>query len=101
MQSIAIPKNRPHHVHGAVYLLDERVRLGLQPKKAVQSNLSDHQLDRYSGAVAANCERHPKRQELSGASQHILTVLLYNVGSQTTYIWQVAAKQTELFSQAS
>lgn len=59
--------SRPHHVHGAIYLFEEDYRPGAQPKaELTQADLEDHHLDHYSGAVAATCKRHYKRQVSTG-----------------------------------
>ena len=67
----------PHHVHGAVYLVEGGCTPGLQPKiHPGQQDLSEHDLEHYSGAVSANCKRHLARQRSSGQQVRHVYVLL-------------------------
>lgn len=60
-------KTSPHrlkHVHGAVYICEDHIRPGTQPKAQLsQASMRDHNPDAYSHALDKTCSKSIRREE--------------------------------------
>lgn len=84
-QSVQPLNTRPHHVHGAIYLHETGIVPGAQPKQQLaHTDINDHQLHHYSGAVTTTCNRQVARQVSTG---HSLLVCLLPC-------WQLVMRQS-------
>ena len=56
------------HVHGAVYVCGDAMRPGCQPKGQIAplTDMGDHTLPSYSGALFATCKAQCNREKATG-----------------------------------
>lgn len=63
-------KTSPHrlkHVHGAVYISNESMQPGTQPKTQLgKGDMGDHNPDAYSGALDTTCSKTLRREKSAG-----------------------------------
>ena len=58
------------HVHGAVYISDDSMQPGTQPKRQLaRADMRDHTAEAYSGALNQTCSRSMHRESAVGRSQ--------------------------------
>lgn len=63
-------KTSPHklkHVYGAVYISNESMQPGTQPRTQVaKGDMGDHNPDAYSGALQTTCNKSLRRERSAG-----------------------------------
>ena len=69
-ESTKLSPHKLKHVHGAVYISNESMQPGTQPKAQVaKADLNDHHPDAYSGALDTTCKKTISREKSSGGAK--------------------------------
>lgn len=65
------------HVHGAVYICGDAMRLGIQVRGQIAplADLGDHAFTGYSGALYATCKIQSDREKATGTVSPVCTVV--------------------------